>query len=168
LGNQYYFGQGVTKDYKQAFEWFKKAANQGDADGQYWLGNLYAWGKGVAQDNKQAVEWFRKAGKQGNENALGDLIFVDHPVEDKEREFWKLTAAKQGHAFAQCILAKEYYEKKDYEKAIDWWTKAAEQGDEEGQFSLGVACYQGKGIPQNEELVQEGGNFQTTFWCIHV
>jgi len=151
LGIQYYFGHGVTQDYKQAFEWFRKAANQGDADGQYWLGNLYASGNGVAQDKKQAVELYRKAGKQGNKIALIDLIFVDHPIDDKEHEFWKITAAEQGHAFAQCILANEYSEKKDYEKATYWWEKAAEQGDKQGQFSLGVACYQGKGIAQNEE-----------------
>jgi uncharacterized protein len=30
----YQYGLGVTQDYKKAFEWYTKAAEQGDAGGQ--------------------------------------------------------------------------------------------------------------------------------------
>lgn len=29
LGNRYYFGEGVTKDYAEAIRWYRKAAEQG-------------------------------------------------------------------------------------------------------------------------------------------
>ena len=54
----YYNGEGVQKDYKQAVEWFKKSANQGNADAQFNLGNMYIYGKGVQKDYKRAAEWF--------------------------------------------------------------------------------------------------------------
>jgi len=33
LGNMYYNGQGVPQDYKEAARWYRKAAEQGDAEG---------------------------------------------------------------------------------------------------------------------------------------
>ena len=37
-GNKYYFGRGVERDYKQAVEWYKKSAEQGNAVAQHNLG----------------------------------------------------------------------------------------------------------------------------------
>ena len=54
-------GKGVTKDYKKAFEYFKKAAEQNWVDGQLQLGNMYYNGLGVAPDYKMAVKYFNLA-----------------------------------------------------------------------------------------------------------
>ena len=62
-------GKGVAKDGNQAVYWYRKAADQGDEDGQYGLGLMYEDGKGVAKDYKQAVYWYRKAADQGHEDA---------------------------------------------------------------------------------------------------
>ena len=35
-------GQGVAQDYAQALDWFRKAADQGNADAQCNLGSMYA------------------------------------------------------------------------------------------------------------------------------
>ncbi|MEI6709304.1 MAG: tetratricopeptide repeat protein, partial [Methylococcales bacterium] len=69
----YMDGAGVAQDYNQAVFWFNKAAEQGDADGQYQLGFMYYYGKGVTQDYNQAVILFRKAAQQGNANAIAAL-----------------------------------------------------------------------------------------------
>ena len=61
----YYFG-GVAKDDRQAVYWYRKAADQGNANAQYNLGVMYENGEGVAKDDKQAVYWYRKAADQGN------------------------------------------------------------------------------------------------------
>ena len=65
LGNAYYFGEGVLKDYTQAVYWFQKAAEQGFPDAQFNLGVVYYHRNGVSQDDNQAVYWFRKAAEQG-------------------------------------------------------------------------------------------------------
>ena len=64
----YYNGQGVRQDYTQAVQWYRKAAEQGDAEAQYNLGLMYYKGEGVRQDLALAQEWFGKACQNGNQN----------------------------------------------------------------------------------------------------
>jgi TPR repeat protein len=73
LGELYYFGLGVDKDYEKAAEWYQKAALQGDADAQYKLGVCYYYGHGTSQDHTKAVEWLQKAADQGQEDAQKKL-----------------------------------------------------------------------------------------------
>ena len=56
-----------------AVHWYRKAAEQGNSDGQAKLGFMYANGRGVMRDFGQAVEWYRKAADQGNETAKKNL-----------------------------------------------------------------------------------------------
>ena len=69
LGASYARGKAVTQDYTEAAKWFKKAADQGNADAQCALCLLYSLGKGVTQDNAEAAKWCRKAAEQGNADA---------------------------------------------------------------------------------------------------
>jgi TPR repeat protein len=65
-------------DYAEAAKWFRKAAEQGDADARYILGNMYYFGEGVTQDYAEAVKWYRKAAEQGDADAqvnLGNRYF---------------------------------------------------------------------------------------------
>ena len=74
LGRMYDNGRGVTRDYKQAVNWYTKAAEQGDTVAQYNLGVMYRNGRGVTRDYKQAVNWYAKAAEQGdacNSQAFG-------------------------------------------------------------------------------------------------
>jgi TPR repeat protein len=56
-----------------AISWYRKAAVQGDAEGQFRLGLGYDIGKGVQQDYTTAMSWFRKAAAQGHTEAQGRL-----------------------------------------------------------------------------------------------
>ena len=71
----YYNGVGVARDYAEAAKWYRKAAEQGHADAQYFLGSLYYNGQGVAQDEAEAERWFRKAAVQGHTKAI-HVLFV--------------------------------------------------------------------------------------------
>ena len=51
-------------DYAEAVKWWRKAAEQGHAQGQYNLAVMYGDGKGVSQDYAEAVKWYRKAAEQ--------------------------------------------------------------------------------------------------------
>ena len=59
-----------------ATEWFRKAAEQGDADSQLDLGWMYLDGLGVPKDEKEAAKWFQKAADQGLEEASKALEFI--------------------------------------------------------------------------------------------
>jgi TPR repeat protein len=59
-------------DFTEALKWYRKAAEQGDADAQTYLGRHYN-GEGVLQDYAEAVKWLRKAAEQGDEEAQNNL-----------------------------------------------------------------------------------------------
>jgi TPR repeat protein len=48
------YGNGVPQDYAQAFAWWRKAADKGNADAQNNLGWMYVRGRGVgcSSDNR--------------------------------------------------------------------------------------------------------------------
>ncbi|MDO4819232.1 MAG: tetratricopeptide repeat protein, partial [Prevotella sp.] len=54
-----------AKNYTEAVKWFRKAAEQGDAQAQHNLGVCYANGRGVTKSDTEAVKWYRKAAEQG-------------------------------------------------------------------------------------------------------
>ena len=69
IGNLYENGMGVPKDFAQAAEWYRKAAEEGDAQSCYRLGVFYEKGTGVKQDTDKAIELYRQAAELGYENA---------------------------------------------------------------------------------------------------
>jgi TPR repeat protein len=69
LGVMYCNGEGTLKDYKEAFKWFKKAAELGDADAMGMLGLMYFRGMGTPKNPQQAKYWIKKAYDAGNKNA---------------------------------------------------------------------------------------------------
>jgi TPR repeat protein len=123
LGNMYYLGDGVRRDYSQAEFWWRKAAVQRDPAAQFMLGGLYHFGQGVPQDAAQAFAWVKKAADQGHTDA----------------EFFIATCYTQGWGVP-----------KDDGQGMVWLRKAAEQGHFNSQFMLGWAYEAGDfGVPQD-------------------
>ena len=54
-------------------EWYRLAAEQGDAEAQCGLGEMYYGGEGVPQDYAEAIKWWKLAAKQGHEEAQYNL-----------------------------------------------------------------------------------------------
>ena len=54
-------GEGINQDYKQAMNWYRKAAEQGNSEAQYNLGVMYATGDGISKDYKKAVSLYLKS-----------------------------------------------------------------------------------------------------------
>jgi len=63
----------VPKDDTQGTFWARKAAEQGDAEGEEELATSYDLGIGVPKDPAHAVFWYRKAAEQGNAQAQFEL-----------------------------------------------------------------------------------------------
>jgi TPR repeat protein len=53
----------------EAFFWWKKAADSGDADAMFNVGSAYSVGRGVDKDLTKAIEYYRKARDAGNDAA---------------------------------------------------------------------------------------------------
>jgi TPR repeat protein len=109
VGESYAAGSGpartakqLAEDYRQAAEWYRKAATQGDIAGEMHLAALYRDGKGVARDMEQAAGWYRKAAEQGDAGAqgiFGVLYSMGQgvPHNDVEAYYWlDLAAAVKG------------------------------------------------------------------------
>ena len=70
-------GQGVSQDYKEAVRWYRKAADQGDADAQSLLGLMYGDGTGVLNDNVTAHMWFNIAGANGSKTGADNRVIIE-------------------------------------------------------------------------------------------
>ena len=64
--------------------------------------------------------------------------------------------AKQGNAEYQYVLGTHYYNIKDYNLAVYWTKKAADQGLISAQSNLGVCYFNGQGVNQDYD--------QAVFW----
>ena len=74
---QYELAGTYRANSNEAFDWYQKAANQGDAKAQTAIGSYYSHGSDLAsavpQDYFKALEWFSKAAAQGEASAQYNL-----------------------------------------------------------------------------------------------
>ena len=78
--------------------WFRKAADQGDAAGEFGLGRMYATGESVKKDTEKAVNWIRRAAEKDYLPAvdvmaqayrIGDLGLA---IDVQQSQFWETRA----------------------------------------------------------------------------
>ena len=72
-GYYYEEGIGTTIDYKEAYYWYKKAAEQNHPYGIGNLGCLYKYGKYVKQDLPKAIALLKEGGEKGDPDAYFEL-----------------------------------------------------------------------------------------------
>ena len=96
---------GSGDDYKESFEWAKKSADQGNADGMYCLGLCYNHGRGTDADLKKAAAVYEKAAKQGHAPSQWNLAVCymngqGVPQDSAEALVWAYQSADQGYELA--------------------------------------------------------------------
>ncbi|MYM21629.1 sel1 repeat family protein [Duganella sp. FT135W] len=106
VGMMYAQALGTERDVAKAASWYRKAAEQGYAQGQRHLAGLMMTGEGVEQDIPGAIRLYQKAVDQGLASAqrdLGSLYEAGNGVtQDNQKALELFTlAANQGDAFAQ-------------------------------------------------------------------
>lgn len=162
LGFRYRCGTGVEKDEEKAFEWTKKAAEQGDAVAQYRLGdNLFSSRLRLGMDcaEAEAFKWYRMSAEQGYVSAqrlLGlcyrEGIFGVEKNATMSVKWYRL-AAEQGDGSAQVSLGFCYRlgegVEKDAVEAVKWYRRAAEQGNAKARCELGTCYLGGVGVKKN-------------------
>lgn len=122
-GDEYY----DAKQYMQASECYRHAANHGYSYAQYKLGMMYLDGKGVAHSVSEGMKLILKAAESGYvraQNLLG-IIY-------------------KGHLYVKC----------DEEKALYWRSKAAENGDPDAQLNLGNMYLTGDCVKKNKKMAR--------------
>ena len=143
-------------DEEKGYMLIEKAAQLNNAQAQAVMGSFYLNGNHVEQDFEKAMEWFRKGAENGDENAVNSLAQNDKPEAyyaaanmefakkdqaDKEKVFRLMKhAAEGGLAASQSTLGFLYMNGygvlPDYQKGMEWFRKAADQGDENAVRSI--------------------------------
>ncbi len=172
VGLWYYVGKdSVKQDYKQALQWWARAAKQDNADA---IGNMamcYQLGRGTERDSAMAVKLYESAIKKGNKG----VIPQHEQLADKGKVFSSLflrdcylkgigvdkspqkateyleKAAKVGHEDSQYMLALQLLNGKQPEKAAGWFKRAASQGNVGATYYYGNMLHKGTGVKEDKK-----------------
>ena len=96
----------VAEQNEEAVRWFRKAADQGNAAGEFGLGHMYAAGEGVEKDAGKAAYWVRRAAEKDYPPAV-DMLAQAYRMGDlglsidiQQSQFWETRgrALKNGAA----------------------------------------------------------------------
>jgi TPR repeat protein len=157
LGRAYYHGEGVPKDFAQAFGLYQKSAQQGNMKAENNLASMYRDGEGVPRDIAQATQWYQKAAEQGGALAQYNLavILIHRRKHDpKEAAQWFEKAANQGVSEAQLELGRLYFTgdtgfAANSALAAKWLEQPAAAGNADAQEMLAELYQNGNGVPQD-------------------
>lgn len=149
-----------AKDYTQAAAWYKKAAEAGFGQGMENLAVLYRDGKGLEQNQQQAYHWFAKAAKLGSITAMNQAGLT--AASERTAFRWYKKAAGAGHAWGMFNLGGMYKDGRgtdqDWEKAYEWFVKAAENGIEAAYNQAGITAKDEEDKIRWYEKAGEAGN----------
>lgn len=73
IGRMFYDGYGTDIDYKEAFKWLKKAADEGNHLSEFIVGKMLCNGTGTERDTEAGTEYLTRAANSGNEYAQNYL-----------------------------------------------------------------------------------------------
>lgn len=124
-------------DIDEAVRLITESANNGFAPAQHLIGKLLYQGDIIPQDLQRAIDYLEQAAGQNNPFAAylaGKILLTEEAVKDVLLAIKNLEiAAENGNDFAEYQLGKLYlYGKevdRDYEKAMEYLTSAAEHGN---------------------------------------
>ena len=134
------YGRGVRQNVKKAFNWYKKAAEQGFVEAQYTLGRMYERGAGIKSYRPYNQPTF--PGESGNlkwEYSGYDYYLYSFAFKDPYRYLYGNSLSNietSSHGYKQSSVIKQ-----DMKKAQKWYEKAAEQGHPHAQVNLGAMYY---------------------------
>jgi TPR repeat protein len=155
------YTMGPSKNYDQAFVLFRKAADEGSANGEYSVAQSYEAGHGVEKNESEAVVWYRKAAEQGLPAARARLrtMFVRAqliPVDDG-----------QGGKWWQGLVRQAADESQSFSRAY----AVAAQGNADAEVELGIDYLTGVGTPKDRTQAtalfqRAAGQGQTEAQCL--
>lgn len=138
------------------------AASQGNDDALSTLACLYAIGKDVEQDDKKAVDFYRQYldAKDFTYDyvSIADVYYLiagyyNHFFREQYpyRKQWLEKSAELGCSDAQYDIGVSCASDQDYENALLWWRKAANQGDYEAMREIGNCYEDGLGVAKDHK-----------------
>lgn len=111
---------------QRAFEWFSKAADQGNTDALFELGQLHAQGLGTKQDFESAAQCYLQAASSGHAKAAFNLGFLHAHGQGVEQDLvkayqWYRVSELQGYALGRQSAALVRKKLSGEEKELAEW-----------------------------------------------
>jgi len=148
----------AAKDYGKALEYFRLAADAGNAEGWRGLGVMYANGYGVEMDYGKAREYNLLAAGRGDAKAYNNLgiiylygLGVEKDAARAVEYYGKAGELGFSDAFVTLGTLYQYGEgvEQDVAKAVEYYRKAADLGDASMCYALGNMYFMGEGVEQD-------------------
>jgi uncharacterized protein len=146
-----------SKVFRKALKQMKSLAEEGFAFAQHCMGYLHHNGFGVDRDISEAIKWHKLSAIQGNVDSqimLGDIYL--NGVLDGEDYGCTVKCyhiATESRASVEDNLDMfcddDYCLAPDIQEAFKYYSQAADQGDREGLFHLGLMYYDGLFVEQD-------------------
>ena len=147
------------KDYANAQECWKQAAEKGNVSALYALGELYHDGIGVEQDATTAHQYWKRARERWEQEAetgdasalyaLGELYYSGRGVNrdyTTARKYWEEAEDNTDALYALGSLYEcGYGVDVDYDRAWGYYKQAEEKGNTVALYNLGMFCERGYG-----------------------
>ena len=124
LGIHYYKGLGVKQDFQLSFSFFKKSADKGHSDSQFYIGKFYHIGNGAYFGSPasisffEALKWYELSSAQNNHKAQNNIGLLYY-VGDGDSSFRGFKA--------------------DVKKSLDWFNIAINNGSESAKKNAELA-----------------------------
>ena len=151
---------------KKAFEHCKTAAALGCTDAMFTMGQYYENGFGTKKSCQRAIEWYKRAATGASDDVLtrpdfsgitanqtlerylsdeGFVRYLDAILDETSRDTSEdyAAAAERGDAKAQYIMGNRCYAQ-NWQQAISWYEKSAEQGCDDAMCRLAEHYERGK------------------------
>ena len=137
-------------DYSKALANFRLAAARGHVRAAYLAGQMMRLGLGTPKDNVKALELYKRSADAGFADAASHVWLLHslagkQLVSEKDAARYLKQAAEMGLINAQALYGNALAEgklglKADKQSALEWFQKAAKQGNARSQFLLGIMC----------------------------
>lgn len=157
----FYFDEG---NYKEAFDWYKLAAEAGNAYAQNRLGLMYDNGEHVAENEVQAFAWFQRAAEGGLPIAMGNVGNMYELGDGVTQDFgqalsWYRRGADAGDDYSMLNLGYMYLAgngvTKDPVEASAWFQRSADAGNIEANWMLALRYLYGDGVSMDSQRAAE-------------
>lgn len=131
-----------SNDFEGAAALFRKAADQGSANAQYYLGGMLYFGYGVKQDSQEGLARLSKAAAKEHGKAQGTLasILLEQGGADQRAYELLLTAAQDDEAASMYLLGTCLENGRgtasNMGEARRWYQRAAEKGHPQAAQAL--------------------------------
>ena len=165
LAEMYEKGLYKDKSYPKALELYIEASNQGNSRATYMIGNyaenkLYDDKEQYGEYDETAIQNYSKASEEGNSDAYAKLGLIyekglfDIEIEPKTAiEYYQKSVDIDENPIGLNGLGNAYYNgnyyKRNYSLAIEFYRKAALNGNLDALNNLGICYEYGKGVEQN-------------------